>query len=129
MYFSIPEIEVTGFEPALTLAALPTKLHLNLLIRSWGDNQICVNSQNHIDFPLYTYVRQPLPEHVLVFLVYREQGSLPIQTLLLLFTKVTQRLSPTKVKKVVTKPEYGREESNLRLLVYLNFSFTILLNS
>ena len=29
MYFSIPEIEVAGFEPALTLAALPTKLHPN----------------------------------------------------------------------------------------------------
>ena len=27
MYFSIPEIQVAGFEPALTLAALPTKLH------------------------------------------------------------------------------------------------------
>ena len=52
MNFSIPEIEVAGFEPALTLAALPTKLHPNLSIRSWGDDQICVNSQNHIDFPL-----------------------------------------------------------------------------
>ena len=54
MYFSILEIEVTGFEPALDimLSALPTELHLNLLIRSQGDDQICVNSQNHIDFPL-----------------------------------------------------------------------------
>lgn len=55
MYFSIPEIEVAGFEPALDimLSALPTELHPNLSIRSWGDDQICVNSQNHIDFPLY----------------------------------------------------------------------------
>ena len=120
MYFSIPEIEVAGFEPALDimLSALPTELHPNLSIRSWGDDQICVNSQNHIDFPLYIYVRQPLPEHVLVFLVYREQGSLPIQTLLLLFTKVTQRLSPTKVKKVVTKPEWTFRDSNPRPTAY-----------
>ena len=40
MYFSIPEIEVAGFEPALTLAALPTKLHLNLFDSIMGGEMI-----------------------------------------------------------------------------------------
>ena len=70
MYFSIPEIEVAGFEPALTLAALPTKLHPNLSIRSWGDDQICLYEfTKSYRLSIFT-MRQPLPEHVLVFLVF-----------------------------------------------------------